>query len=229
MPGPVSGLTLRILPRWRLPAVDHHTLAWRAAVFLMVCAVCWPVQVYGLNSSFLEGGMARGIVVAAPLLLQLALLRYYVLRHIRPRPWALMISGALGSLLLLASALQAYDLYMYVFGKDGSATVVEQRTREVTPGSEPTQFCVVRLPDGSRDELRESGACPGAPGDRFLAVYDPANRVAPSLGTLASLDPGAAMGLGAGGMAVMIVTVGVVVRRAEDAPPPARSAVPTGA
>lgn len=218
MPGPVSELTARILPRWRLPAVDHHTLAWRATVFVIVCALCWPVQVYGLNSSFLEGGMAGAVVVAAPLLLQLALLRYYVLRHLHPRPWALLLPGAIGGLLLLASALQAYDLYMYVFGKDGSATVVEQREHEVTPGAEPQARCLVALPGGGEDELRESGPCPGEPGERFLVVYDPANRVAPSLGTIAQLEPGAAVGLGAGGMAVMILTVGVVVRRAEDDP-----------
>lgn len=220
MPGPVSDLTARILPKWRLPAVDHHSLAWRATLFIVVCAVCWPFQAYGLNSSFLEGGMARGVLVAAPLLFQLALLRYYVLRHLHPHPWALLLPGAVGSLLLLASALQAYDLYMFVFGKDGSAVVVAERERDTTLGAdEPDTECVVELPDGDRDELHGGGRCPGEPGDEFLVVYDPANRVPPDLGTVASLDPGAAMGLGAAGMAVMIVTVGVVVKRAEDDPP----------
>ncbi|NUU24774.1 MAG: hypothetical protein HOV68_25210 [Streptomycetaceae bacterium] len=216
MPGPVSELTTRFLPRWRLPAVEHHALAWRAAVFVVVCAACWPLQAYGLNSSFLEDGMGRALLVAAPIMLQLALLRYYVLRHLHPHPWALLIPAALGSLILLASALQAYDLYMYVFGKDGSAVVVEEHTEEVTKGADQEKHCQVRLPDGDQDELRGSGPCPGEPGDRFLVVYDPANRVAPSLGTLDGLDPGAPMGLGAGGMAVMIVTVGVVVRRTDD-------------
>ncbi|WTW95590.1 hypothetical protein OG216_20355 [Streptomycetaceae bacterium NBC_01309] len=219
MPAPVRHLTARILPRWRLPAVDHHTLAWRAVVFLGVCVLCWPVQAYGLNSTFLEGGMAEGVLVAAPLLFQLALLRYYVLRHLHPRPWRILVPGALGGVLLLASALQAYDLYMYVFGKDGTVTVVEERTHEVTRGADPRTACLVELPDGDREELRGSEPCPGPPGERFLAVHDPANRVAPSLGTVAALDPGAAMGLGAGGMAVMAVTVAVVVRRTEDEEP----------
>ncbi|HSA49240.1 MAG TPA: hypothetical protein VLH10_03895, partial [Yinghuangia sp.] len=184
--------------------MDRHTLTWRATLFVVVCAVCWPLQAYGLNSSFLEGGMARGILVAAPLLFQLALLRYYVLRHLHPHPWALLVPGAVGGLLLLASALQSYDLYMFTFGKDGSAVVVGERENDAPPGADvPDTECEVELPDGDRDALRGGGRCPGEPGDRFLVVYDPANRVAPDLGTVASLDPGAAMGLGAGGMAVM--------------------------
>ncbi|MGW4566482.1 hypothetical protein ACWEN3_30160 [Streptomyces sp. NPDC004561] len=142
------------------------------------------------------------------------------LRRRMPRSPGRRVAGIVAALgyavLIIGAGYGTPRVYLDAWGKEGTATVVDQNASRTRDGGED-HTCTVTLPNGDRRQLQASShVCAHLEpivADRVPVVYDPAHVVLPMAGTKGQLDVAKSVLAPAIGLSLVVAAVAHAVVR----------------